>query len=357
MKKRIIAVLAAAAMLTASAVPASVSAEGMGAAKTTDEENAKSYKVGTVIEQDNLVFVVYDKEDPRLTVKRWDVDYDEVEIPETVDGLVVDAISSSAFDGKKNLKKVTLPSTIREIDSYAFHDCTSLRSINLHSGIESMGSLAFSGCKKLGNVRLSRNLSYIGEALFQACGYMDSISVPGSLENVSGHLGQMITHLYTLRFCSGVKKIVSDTSLNNYYQKRIIIPPSAEELEPHCVGYRYEERDYAGITDAVIYGAKGSAAERYARENGIPFYDFDFKYGDLDNNGKINAVDASLVLYEYTLRGTGDGKGRLSGASELKADLNDDFVINAVDASIILQYYAAISSGSDYTPEEFFFCS
>lgn len=65
----------------------------------------------------------------------------------------------------------------------------------------------------------------------------------------------------------------------------------------------------------------------------------------------------SLLLCEYTLRGTGDGKGELSGASELKSDLNDDFVIDAIDASIILRYYAESSTGLDYTPEEYFFCS
>lgn len=357
MKKRIIAALTSAVMLAAAAVPFSVFAAEADTASTAEDEIKKNYKVGTVIEQDNLVYVVYDKENPRLYVKKWNVNYDEVEIPGEVDGLIVDSIGSSAFDEKTNLEKVTLPPTMKTINSYAFHNCNSLKSIILHTGIESIGSLAFSGCKKLGNVRLSRGLSEIGEAIFQSCGSFSSLSVPGSLETVSSHIGQMITHLYTLRFCTGVKKIVTNTSLNNFYQKRIIIPPSAEELEPYCLGYRFEGGDYTGITDTVIYGAKGSAAERYAKENGIPFYDFDFKYGDLDNNGKINAVDASLVLYEYTLRGTGEGKGRLSGASELKADLNDDFVINAVDASIILQYYAAISSGSDYTPEEFFFCT
>jgi hypothetical protein len=250
---------------------------------------------------------------------------------------------------------VTLPPTIKKIGSKSFCECKNLSDINFPAGIELIDDFAFSGCNSLRAPKLNRGLSKLGFSAFQVCDNLDSLSVPGSVEVVSDHTSHG-SRVYTLRICSGVKKVSTNASLNNYYQKRIIIPPTVVEMEPYCVGYIYMG-GYAGTTGAVIYGAKGSAAEKYAKENGMTFYEFDFRYGDLDQNGKVNAVDASLALAEYTLRSTGDRKGKLTGASELRADINDDFTVNAIDASRILQYYAASSSGSDYTPEEYFFCS
>lgn len=63
--------------------------------------------------------------------------------------------------------------------------------------------------------------------------------------------------------------------------------------------------------------------------------------GDVNRDGQVNAVDASIILQHYALTST----GLPSKIYEVAADVNHDGQINAVDASIVLSYYAASATG------------
>ena len=63
------------------------------------------------------------------------------------------------------------------------------------------------------------------------------------------------------------------------------------------------------------------------------------KSGDVNNDGNINAVDASRVLKAYAMKATGQDMGLTDEHIE-SADVNGDGKVDAVDASIILSYYA-----------------
>ena len=77
----------------------------------------------------------------------------------------------------------------------------------------------------------------------------------------------------------------------------------------------------------------------------------DVKYtlGDVNNDGIINAVDASQVLKYYAKVSTG-GDGGFTEEQKLAANVNGDGVIDAVDAAKILSYYAYASTIKDGTP-------
>lgn len=75
--------------------------------------------------------------------------------------------------------------------------------------------------------------------------------------------------------------------------------------------------------------------------------------GDVNDDGKIDARDASAVLAEYA----GTSAGRAESFSEIQkkaADVNGDGKVDSLDASAILMYYAKSSAGSDIMPDEFF---
>ncbi|WP_295120622.1 cohesin domain-containing protein [Ruminococcus sp.] len=69
----------------------------------------------------------------------------------------------------------------------------------------------------------------------------------------------------------------------------------------------------------------------------------DYTLGDVNNDGKINAVDASNVLAYYARISTNQ-EGGYTEEQKLAADVDHDGRINAVDASNILAYYAYIST-------------
>ncbi|MCR5016136.1 MAG: hypothetical protein K6A75_06140 [Ruminococcus sp.] len=75
----------------------------------------------------------------------------------------------------------------------------------------------------------------------------------------------------------------------------------------------------------------------------------DYTLGDVNNDGKVDAKDASLVLVEYAKMSTG-GTGDFTEVQKLVANVNSDSKIDAKDASFILTYYAMASTASGDIP-------
>ncbi|MBO7395104.1 MAG: hypothetical protein J6U16_03170 [Ruminococcus sp.] len=71
--------------------------------------------------------------------------------------------------------------------------------------------------------------------------------------------------------------------------------------------------------------------------------------GDVNNDGKIDAKDASAILVEYSKMSTG-GEGEMTAAQKDSADVDADGKIDAKDASAILAYYAFVSTASGDVP-------
>lgn len=66
-------------------------------------------------------------------------------------------------------------------------------------------------------------------------------------------------------------------------------------------------------------------------------------YGDVNSDGKVDAVDASLVLEDYASVMSGRSY-TLSSSQRAKAEVSGDDLVNAVDASQILAMYAKSST-------------
>lgn len=79
----------------------------------------------------------------------------------------------------------------------------------------------------------------------------------------------------------------------------------------------------------------------------------DRQLGDVNNNGFIDAVDASAILKEYaTLSAKKDST--MTKEQTATSDINGDKIIDAVDASGVLAFYASVSSGNkDLTLNQF----
>ena len=75
-------------------------------------------------------------------------------VPELVQGMYVSRIGSDVFDNVQ-LKKITIPETVKYIEPTAFKNCQFLESVNFPSGLEYIGDYAFMNCPSLKNIKLS----------------------------------------------------------------------------------------------------------------------------------------------------------------------------------------------------------
>ncbi len=238
------------------------------------------------------------------------------------------SIGGGAFE-KTNLKKVTIPNSVTEIGGSAFSGCENLSSLTLSNKLESIGDYSFEDCTSLTSISLPNSLTYVGwhpfrsctslktvsigsglkewhnqgdyGFIFDGCTALESITVSPSNNNYSSVNGIMYDKkkteilVYpqakkdtTYTVPSTINTLYGVSTNNNPYLKTITIPASVTDIRDHAVGYIEDGWDYNKVSGFTIKGYKGTAAERYARNN-----DFNFV--------QLQIVPTSVALNKTTL--------------------------------------------------------
>ena len=76
------------------------------------------------------------------------------------------------------------------------------------------------------------------------------------------------------------------------------------------------------------------------------------KLGDVNTDGSVDALDASMVLSDYAMKATGH-ESSFNAEQSKAADLNSDGAVDALDASLILSYYAYKATGGNKSITEY----
>ncbi len=77
-------------------------------------------------------------------------------------------IAANAFKGCKNLKSITIPDGVTDICPSAFQECQNLTSVIIPNSVLRIGESAFAGCIRLTSVTVPDNVRYIGDFAFSA---------------------------------------------------------------------------------------------------------------------------------------------------------------------------------------------
>jgi hypothetical protein len=129
---------------------------------------------------------------------------------------------NEATNGLDDVEEVIIPDTVTQIGREAFQALLSLKSIDIPDSVTRIGKAAFSYCHALKKVKLPSKLEEISPQMFYYC------------ENL----------------------------------KTIVIPKSVKTIGAEAFGYKLYGGKIKGFT---IKGYKGSAAEKYATDNGFKF--------------------------------------------------------------------------------------
>lgn len=198
-------------------------------------------------------------------------------------------LDEAAFAFCKKLASVNIPNTVKTIGRQCFRECTSLVNITIPNSVTKIGYCGFQDCIKLKSVSIGSGLNdfdtqNIFGFIFTGCTALESITVSSSNNNCSSANGVMYNKkkteilVYpqakkdtTYTVPSTIKTLGELSTNNNPYLKTITIPASVTDIRDHAVGYIEDDWDYNKVSGFTIKGNKGTAAERYARNNDFNF--------------------------------------------------------------------------------------
>lgn len=92
----------------------------------------------------------------------------------------ITGIGDRTFSGCRNMKRISLPGTLRSIGVRAFGD-TAITRIKLPDGLKSIGAYAFYQ-SKLMSLDVPKTVTKIDEYAFSYCNSLESVSIPGSVK-------------------------------------------------------------------------------------------------------------------------------------------------------------------------------
>jgi hypothetical protein len=98
-------------------------------------------------------FNYYTTSDGDVTITGYDCSGGAVTIPDTIEGLPVTSIGSSAFYRCTSLTSVTIPDSVTTIGGGAFWGCTSLTSVTIGNSVTSIEQSAFRGNSRVDGSR------------------------------------------------------------------------------------------------------------------------------------------------------------------------------------------------------------
>ena len=209
-------------------------------------------------------------------------------------------ISNEAFKFCYNLKTVTLPNTVESLGDGCFGSCTSLQSISIPNSVKYMLWSTFDKCTSLKTVTIGSGVDTMtAHSVFWGCTSLESITVNSANKDFSSANGILYNKYkseillypknkkdtaYTVP--SSIDTLYEMSANGNTYLKTFTIPSNIKEIGDYAFGYIGD--NYQKVSGFTIKGYKGTAAERYARNN-----DFNFV--------QLQVVPTSVALNKTTL--------------------------------------------------------
>lgn len=352
-KKLIAALLACTAAFSMAAAPVTASAisldEELLAAELAGESSAKGLFSDEITDSSGWIYR-YDEEDGEAYIcGHKNTNQTSVTIPSKIGGYPVVYIFDYAFQDWTKLKTVVMPDTVEDIGICAFENCYSLSNITFSKKLNHMSVYAFQNCVSLKSVKLPDTVESIYKGAFWGCTGITEFYMPTSLDFISsdGSLFKGCTSLRKITFGSSIELTASGD--DPFGINMLYIPPTVTTITANG-GKLSHSTNYSQFT---IAGFAGTAAQRFASAQGARFIEIaPYPLGDVDNDGNVNAIDASMILTAYAYAAT-NRTPDLHDIELAACDIDGDNAINSLDASEVLSYYAYTATGGNKSFADF----
>lgn len=260
-------------------------------------------------------------EDMNATITGCDSDNSEIIIPSSLGGYMVTSIGEKAFFGKM------------------------MKSVNIPEGIRYIGDNAFSGCLYLTDVKLPETLTYLGNGCFMSCTALESALLNNSISAIPDNCFNSCTSLENINIPETIVFIGTEAFFGCSDLSGIFIPSTVGIIGENAFGMHSSRNNgIEKMNNFCLRGLPDTAVTRYAENTGIEIY---CKMGDVNFDNFIDAVDASIIVYEYACLST-CGISSFDEYQKYVSDYNNDGFIDAVDSSLICIEYARLQTLPEY---------
>ena len=284
-----------------------------------------------------------DEENKAACIINYNGSETDIVIPEQIEGLDVVRLGDTAFTGKHQIERVTLPSHLQEIGSYTFADCPCILeykvaegNVNFESrdgvlytadgltllryplgtepkkavvpdGVKMVGNVAFTCSLTLEEIELPASLVAIGISSFSDCTLLKSVEIPEGVELIDSFAFNSCKNLESVRLPSTLIQIgdgafsgtaLTKIGLPSSLQKigmqafaatkltEVSIPASVTEIGYSAFGWDVRaDGEFVMNEDFVIYGEKGSVAHEYCFDS-----DDGNHFTFIDNSGQSDSA-------------------------------------------------------------------
>ena len=151
-------------------------------------------------------------------------------------GKKIEEIDDYQYNGRREIRSLKLPNSLKKIGRSAFKNCASVTDIVIPNSCDTILVEAFSGCSSLRTVKLPSSLKTIGPRSFENCNSLVSVTIPNGCKEIQDEAFSRCVSLQTVQIPASVK----DIGTNMYV---------------HCFP-----------TDVLLIVERGSYAERYAQK-------------------------------------------------------------------------------------------
>lgn len=199
----------------------------------------------------------------------------EIYIYGEYNGKKVTKIADHAFEGMKDITKVTLPDTIKEIGNYAFSYCSSLETINLPDGLEKVGIGVFDECNALQYEDIN-GLKYINHWLVDGkSAVLSRVELEPTIKGIFPYAFSENQTLTSLTIPENVKAIFEGTFQESSI-KELTLSKNVEFIDITAFAYTYyftgvhvEGSNFFYEDNGVLYNKEKTKLILYpsAREN------------------------------------------------------------------------------------------
>ena len=293
---------------------------------TAEQVNAEQMPYVYTVTIENCTFNYIVQENSTVLITSAEVTGHNVEIPSSAGGFTVTAIGDKAFQNQSELVFLSIPDTVTSIGKNAFFGCTGLEETNIPDSVKTIGEGCFISCTKLKNISVGNSLEYIPDKCFYSCASLQTAEIPPSVKSI-GSEAFFVTDI-----------------------KSMFIPDTVSSIGENAIGMHHIRNAESGIQSIgavdgfVIIASPDSCGAEYARNYGITL---DSATGDVNGDGSVNSIDASLVMANYSISSVGN-KPFLTSLQSFRGDTNNDGAVNSIDASLIMAEYSRNSTKQYY---------